>query len=343
MPKVSVIIPSYNHAPFVTEAIQSVLNQTEKDLELIVVDDGSTDETRSILSRISDARLRIIFQEHQGAHVALNRGLEEARGDYLAILNSDDVYYPQRVEQLTKILEDRRDLGVVGSFIEVIDHKGRPIGIKHGYRDLEPWILPHPERSFRAGDDQRGALITENFFATTSNFLFKRELYERIGGFRELRYAHDWDFLLRAGLVSRVEIYPEVLLQYRVHSKNTIRQDKAGMIFEICWCLAVHLPLHINDVLWFEAAPLCRRVEQLLYSIYTFECEQVLIVMLLQRLYENIPQALELLKPGNSVREKYLKFIREQLSQQEHSKAISIRKLANNMIKFLREQGTCLL
>ncbi|MEM4721302.1 MAG: glycosyltransferase [Candidatus Methanomethylicaceae archaeon] len=336
MPRVSVIIPSYNHAPFITEAIQSVLNQTEKDLELIVVDDGSIDETRSILSGISDARLRIIFQEHQGAHAALNRGLEEAQGDYLAILNSDDIYYPQRLEQLTKILASRRDLGLVGSFIEVIDHKGRTMGIKHGYKDLEPWVLPYPERSFRAGDDQRGALVTENFFATTSNFLFKRELYEQIGGFRELRYAHDWDFLLRASLVSWVEVCPEVLLKYRVHSKNTIREDKAGMIFEICWCLAVHLPLHINDVLWFEAMPLYRRVEQLLYSIYTFGCEQVLIVMLLQRLHENIPQALELLKPGDSIRERYLNFIREQLSRQEQSKTNLTRKLVNNIIKILR-------
>ncbi|MEM3434200.1 MAG: glycosyltransferase [Candidatus Methanomethyliaceae archaeon] len=338
MPRVSVIIPSYNHAHFISEAIQSVLNQTEKDLELIVVDDGSTDESWSILNRISDTRFRAIFQEHQGAHAALNRGLQEAQGVYLAILNSDDAYYPQRLKLLAQVLESRRDLGLIGSFIEVIDSRGQTLGVKHGYKDLEPWILSHPDRGFRFSDDQRGALLTENFFATTSNFVFKRGLYEQIGGFRELRYAHDWDFLLRASLVSLVEVFPEVLLRYRVHSKNTIRQDMVGMVFEICWCLAVHLPFHVDDILWFGKAPLYQRVEQLLYSIYTFGCQEVLIVMLLQRLWENPSQALELLKPGNLVREKYLNFIRERLSQnerKERSKKISLRQMANEVIRIL--------
>jgi len=314
MPKVSVIIPSYNHAIFVKKAIQSVLNQTERDLELIIVDDGSTDGTRSILDEIEDPRCRVILQEHQGAHVALNRGLMEAKGSYLAILNSDDMYYPQRIERLVNFLENNRDVGLVGSYIEVIDAKERTLGIKHGYRDLEPWPLPYRDRSFRAGSDWRGALLTENFFATTSNFVFRYELYEQIGGFNPLRYAHDWDFLLRASAVSAIAILPEVLLRYRVHSKNTIRQDKPSMIFEICWCLAVHLPNHINDAKWFEQEPLDRRIEQLLYSIYTFDCEQVLAVMLLQRLHENLSQALEMLQPNNPVRAKYLKFIQERLA-----------------------------
>jgi glycosyltransferase involved in cell wall biosynthesis len=313
MPKVSVIIPSYNHASFVEKAIQSVLNQTERDLELIIVDDGSTDGTHSILAKFSDPRYRVILQDHQGAHAALNRGLMEAKGSYLAILNSDDLYYPQRIERLVNFLESNRNVGLVGSYIEVIDAKGRTLGIKHGCQDLEPWPLPYRDRSFRFSSDLRGALLTENFFATTSNFVFRYELYEKIGGFIPLRYAHDWDFLLRASAVSAIAIVPEVLLRYRVHSKNTIRQDKASMIFEICWCLAVHLPNHINDAKWFGKETLARRVEQLLYSIYTFGCEQVLTVMLLQRLHENQQQALEMLEPDNPIREKYLTFIRERL------------------------------
>jgi glycosyltransferase involved in cell wall biosynthesis len=314
MPKVSVIIPSYNHASFVEKAIQSVLNQTERDLELIIVDDGSTDGTHSILAKFSDPRYRVILQDHQGAHAALNRGLIEAKGAYLAILNSDDMYYPQRIERLVDFLENNWDVGLVGSYIEVIDAKERTLGIKHGCQDLEPWPLPYRDRSFRSSSDLRGALLTENFFATTSNFVFRYELYEKIGGFIPLRYAHDWDFLLRASAVSAVAIVPEVLLRYRVHSKNTIRQDRAGMIFEICWCLAVHLPNHINDAKWFAQEPLDRRVEQLLYSVYTFDCEQVLAVMLLQRLYENLSQALEMLQPDNPVRGKYLTFIQERLA-----------------------------
>jgi len=333
MPKISVIIPSYNHASYISEAIQSVLNQTERDLELIIVDDGSTDGTYFILAEINDPRCRVILQDHQGAHAALNRGLVEAQGSYLAILNSDDVYYPQRIKHLVNFLESNKNVGLVGSYIEVIDARNRTLGIKHGYWDLEPWPLSHHERSFRSTDDWRGVLLTENFFATTSNFVFRRSLYEQIGGFRPLRYTHDWDFLLRASAVSDVAIVPEVLLRYRVHNKNTIRQDKIGMIFEICWCLAVHLPNHINDADWFGKEHLARRIEQLLYSIYTFGCEQVLIVMLLQRLYENQLHALEMLQLDNPIREKYLRFIQEHLATCENRGGSSIERTIRNIIK----------
>ena len=106
MPKISVIIPSYNHAAYIGEAVHSVLTQSEGDLDLIVVDDGSTDSSLKVLERFTDHRLRVIAQTNQGAHAAINRGLQAASGNYLAILNSDDVYHPQRLEKLTGLLKN---------------------------------------------------------------------------------------------------------------------------------------------------------------------------------------------------------------------------------------------
>src|SRR5262245_14530597 len=153
MPELSVVIPSYNHASYIQHAVQSVLDQTYSDFELIVVDDGSTDETLSALSRFSDPRLRVLTQQNQGAHAALNRGLAAAGGRYLAILNSDDMVHPQRFETMVPILRANPRLGLVASHVEVMDREGRTLGVKHGYRDLEPWLLGTPERSFRATDD----------------------------------------------------------------------------------------------------------------------------------------------------------------------------------------------
>jgi glycosyltransferase involved in cell wall biosynthesis len=318
MPKVSVVIPSYNHASYVADAVTSVLNQSEPDLELIVVDDGSSDNTIEILQAVPDPRLRVISQSNQGAHAAINRGLREAAGKYLAILNSDDAYHPNRLEKALAILDTDPDAGLIGSYIEIVDSQNRTLGIKHGYHDCSPWLLQSPQRSFRAGQDLRAALLTENYWSTTSNFVFRRTTYDRAGEFRPLQYAHDWDFALRMARLTRLVILPEPLVRYRVHESNTIRTNPPAMIFEICWCLAVHLPQHICDP-WFAEAPLETRADQLLHSMYTFGMERVLALLLLQRLADNPAIAISLLEPGNAVRELCIEWITKELARQAAS------------------------
>jgi len=314
MPKVSVVIPSYNHARYLSEAVDSVLGQSESDLELIVVDDGSTDESLEILYSIEDSRMRVVEQSNQGAHAALNTGLERSSGEFLAILNSDDIYHHQRLEKLVRLLEKDADVSLAGSYIQVIDAEGRPLGLKQGHKSLEPWPLEAPERSFRGGDDLRAALLTENYWATTSNCVFARKWYESVGGFRALRYAHDWDFFLRMAEKGRLALHPEALLQYRVHDRNTIREDLAAMIFEICWCLAVNMPGHLREA-WFAQAPSELRTDQLLHSIYTFGFDRVLSVMLLDGLAQKRELAEELLKPNDPRRRRYLEYIQTHLPE----------------------------
>jgi glycosyltransferase involved in cell wall biosynthesis len=316
MPEVSVVIPSYNHAAFIAEAVESVLRQTHRDLELIVVDDGSSDNSLEVLAGFSDSRMVVFSQANQGAHAAINRGLREARGDYLAILNSDDAFHPERLEKILQALKTQPRAGLAGSYIQIVDSQGNSLGVKHGYLDCPPWLLEHPERSSRAGDDLHAALLTENFWSTTSNYVFPRQLYQQVGEFLPLRYAHDWDFALRLAHLAPSILLPEPLVRYRVHASNTIRENQVAMIFEICWILAVHLPRNaaLSDV--HDREVLAGRIDQLLNSIYVFGMERLLSLMLLQRLDQNPDQALELLEPGNPARLRYLAFIDEQLASE---------------------------
>jgi glycosyltransferase involved in cell wall biosynthesis len=310
MVEVSVVIPSYNHEKYILEAIQSVLNQSHKDIELIVVDDGSTDNSPSLLSEIKHDRLKIVFQKNQGAHAAINLGLSLANGKYLAILNSDDIYHPQRIEKALEILQKNHQVGLVSSYLEIINAEGMHLDVKQGYYTCSPWALDKPEKSFRSLNILKLALLTENYLASTSNFVFPRIIYEKIGGFNPLRYTHDWDFALRVAREAEIHLIKQPLLKYRVHERNTIREDKTTMIFEICWTLAVNLPsFFINQSLWvsnFDFHP----IEVFINSLYTFGCGDILSVMLLQRLHENRTYALGLLNPQNPDRLVYLEAIR---------------------------------
>jgi glycosyltransferase involved in cell wall biosynthesis len=300
-----------------------VLNQEwetpKPELELIVIDDGSQDESLQILAGIRDSRLRVIAQENQGAHAAINRGLNEAKGDILAILNSDDEYHPQRLQKILAALQaashvrPQDHLGLAASYIELIDAEGFTLGIKRGYLDQVPWNLGVPERSFRLGNDLNAALLVENYLGTSSNFVFTRTAYWAAGEFRPLRYMHDWDFALRLARLAPVSLLPEPLLRYRFHPQNTIRQDQAAMIFELCWILAVHLPVAAGPGQTYEAIFL----DRLLYSIYTYECDRVLAVMLAQELHAHGARALALLEPRNPERLVYLEYIQNQLSKPE--------------------------
>lgn len=314
MPEISVIIPSYNHAAYIGHAVESVFSQSHTDFELIVVDDGSTDNSLEVLSGFNDPRLRVLTQPNQGAHAAINRGLRAATGEYLAILNSDDLYHPLRLEKTLAVFKADRKVGLVGSYIDIMDQDGKSLGIKHGYTDSSPWLLESPERSFRAGNDLRKALLTENYWSTTSNFVFPRRWFDVVGEFRPLRFTHDWDFALRTAKVARIVLLPEILIRYRIHATNTIRNNRATMIFEICWCLAVHLPQHLSDPAFVDLS-VAPAVDGLLHSIYTFGLERVLSVMLLQRLAENQQLALDMLDPGNPVRANYLAFIQHELAK----------------------------
>lgn len=239
MKRATVVIPSFNHARFLPKAVESVLRQEGVGLELVVVDDGSSDGSLDYLRTVRDARFRLVEQRNAGAHAAINRGLQLAQGDVLAILNSDDVFHPRRIAACMHALEER-GCDLVATWLEVIDDAGQVLGVKEGWHNMLPW--PVPEDAAVPGlDSFEGHLMLSNFVSTTSNMVFTRRLYERIGGMRNLRFAHDWDFTLRAAAEFRCFLLEHPLLQYRLHGSNTISSNRGWMLFEICWVFATAL------------------------------------------------------------------------------------------------------
>jgi len=237
---VSVIIPSYNHEKYIIKAVTSVLEQSYKEIELIVIDDGSKDNSVNMLKEIQDSRFKLIVQDNQGAHVAINRGLELAKGEMLTILNSDDIYHPMRIEKILKYLKNE-DVDFVSTWIEVIDSEDNLLGIKKGWNNMEPWSIENPDFSYKVTNNFNLNLLMWNFVSTTSNIVMKRSLYEKVGKMRNLRFVHDWDFLLRASSIGNPFLLQEPLLKYRIHNTNTISTNRKWMLFEICWVIAANI------------------------------------------------------------------------------------------------------
>jgi glycosyltransferase involved in cell wall biosynthesis len=247
LPSVSVVIPSYNHERFVAAAVESVLASEGVDqLEVVVVDDGSTDASRERLAAFrGDRRVRVVEQANEGAHAALNRGLELARGELLFILNSDDLFDRQRIAVLAERLAAAPDAALAASWIEVIDSDGRPLGVKRAWYTLPPWPAPSAGPLLSELGDPRLALLETNWIATTSNLAFRSTLVREHGlSFASLRYAHDWDFALAACHIGDIALVEEPLLRYRAHGANTIgegaAEGRSAMQFEIMWVVARH-------------------------------------------------------------------------------------------------------
>jgi glycosyltransferase involved in cell wall biosynthesis len=218
-PLVSVIVPSYNHAGFIRQAIYSVANQTYRNVELIVIDDGSRDHSPSVISDtlegLAAIKAQLFVQDNKGAHDAINRGILLARGEYIAILNSDDFYYPCRMEKL--VGKARRDgCEFVFSKVDFVSsnnllerHRG-----KSAYIQAYEASKHLPSLGF--------ALMGYNLAVTTSNCFMKKSLVDRVGLFHDYIIVHDWDYLLRVLLESEPCLLDESLLAYRVHEHNTL-------------------------------------------------------------------------------------------------------------------------
>ena len=230
-PRVSVVIPSYNHARFIGEAIDSVLAQTMPSLELIVIDDGSRDDSVNVATAkaAEDDRVRVIRQENAGSHAAINRGLRKARGEWLAILNSDDVWEPERLEQMLRHAE-QRDAQFLFSDVSLIDAGGQSITDPGHWWNFSVQRLRERVRT----EGVETGLLYGNLTVSTSNFLFRRELLTSVGRFRRFRYNLDWDYALRCldteGV--RVDFVDTPLMRYRLHGDNAILSGMPGAAVE---------------------------------------------------------------------------------------------------------------
>ena len=212
MPKVSVIIPTYNNARFLAEGIDSVLNQTYKDIEVIVVDDGSTDETSDIARQYGD-KVKYIRQENKGHAIARNVGLKASTGEYCAFLDADDVWYPEKTELQVRILDQEPQVGIVHCDQVNIDSKGVSLGkFVRNKRYLDGEIFKY--------------LLLRKGHIGTSTALFRRKCFEQLGMLDETMREYgseDREFWLRISKNYLIRYMEDALVNYRVLDNSLSR------------------------------------------------------------------------------------------------------------------------
>ena len=205
--KVSVIIPNYNYAQFVGEAIESVLNQTYKDIEVVVVNNGSTDNSMEVLERYSK-KIRLINQENLGQSGARTTGLEKATGDYIAFLDADDKWAPQKIEKQMLLFTPNVELVYCG--INLFSENSQTV--------ISTEIPTFRGSCSDAFIEYPGVSIV---LSGESTSIFTRLLLNKVGGFDpELNSAAGWDFFRRCSKFSEFDFVPEPLINYRLHSSN---------------------------------------------------------------------------------------------------------------------------
>lgn len=208
-PKVSVIIPAYNCEQFIGETLDSVLNQNYQDFELIVVDDGSRDGTANAISRYK-GRLTYIRKKNEGTSAARNTGIAAAQGEYVAFIDHDDTWLPEKLQEQVTLLNHNKEIHLVFSDAYVIDEKGRR------NRSLFEICPPHSGMVFKE-------LLKDNFIPVITAMV-KKEVFKEIGLFNpEYRIAEDWDFFLRVSERYPLAFINRPLAEYRIHSGSFSR------------------------------------------------------------------------------------------------------------------------
>lgn len=203
MPTISVILPTYNATPYVDTAVESVLKQTFEDFELLVVDDGSTDGTVEMIEGFEDDRIEIIHRDGKGITEALNRGLAEADGTFVARQDGDDFSHPERFETQVGFLKTNPNVGLVGTATEIIDESGATVDRRQ--------VLEAPSI-----DD----LLKQNHYIHGS-VMMRRDAVEAVGRYdKTFEYTEDYDLWLRIAAQYDVRNVDEFLYRLRLLSES---------------------------------------------------------------------------------------------------------------------------
>lgn len=219
MPKVSVIIPTYNREDYISETIQSVLDQTHKDFEVIVIDDGSTDNTKEKLAPFLK-NIKLLEQNNSERAVARNNGIKNSSGKYIAFLDSDDIWTPNKLEKQIDILDSKKDIILAYGQCERINEKGKKI--KTAKRQREGYNGNVFEK-----------LLYRNFVVSATSVI-RRDYFEKTKGF-ETKYVpyEDWEFWIRYSLLGDFYFVNEPLGFYRIHSAQSVKLASAEKIEKV--------------------------------------------------------------------------------------------------------------
>lgn len=224
-PTVSVMMPVFNAETYLAEAVESVLTQTFVDFEFLIIDDGSTDRSKSILQDYAerDSRIRLTNQANTGYVVALSRMIDQAQGTFLARMDADDICHRERFQRQVAVLETHDNIGAVGSAVQLIDAQSRFLRLENSASD-------HNEIQQR--------LLRGECPVCHPAVMMRADTLRRVGGYRATyEPAEDRDLWLRIGEVAEVVNLPEPLLQYRLHHNSISqcqREKQVAQLERIC-------------------------------------------------------------------------------------------------------------
>jgi glycosyltransferase involved in cell wall biosynthesis len=215
----------YNGLPYLSEAVDSVLSQTFEDFEFIIIDDGSTDGSTDVLRQYarSDDRICLVEQENRGLTPSLNRGIDRARGTYIARMDADDVCLPARFALQVDYLNRHPECVVVGGEPKMIDAEGKPLEKSDPLYDA--FDLDNMDYRYDHEEvDQR--LLTGGWHLTHPTVMMRRSAVEDVGGYDErFKTAQDRDLFLRLAEAGKVVNLPKQILQYRCHPSQISRRS----------------------------------------------------------------------------------------------------------------------
>lgn len=228
---VSIILPNYNHGDFLESAIQSVLTQDYINLELIVVDDGSTDHSIEILKKYADQpKFRVIFSKHLGISGALNIGFANAKGSFLSWTSADNLMSSNAVSFLVKALRDNPECGMVHSDYQIIDENSEVISNSNFRKYDQDKYNPSIIRTSRT--KQLEYYIPDNYIGPF--FLYRREVYDCVGDYRVLLGFEDYDYWIRISRISTILHIPSdgSLYSYRLHPNTLTASSKENRTYK---------------------------------------------------------------------------------------------------------------
>jgi glycosyltransferase involved in cell wall biosynthesis len=219
MPNVSIVIPTYNRAAYILEAIESILSQTYRDYEIIVVDDGSTDKTREVLEPLVEAgEIRYVYQENRSKSAARNHGIRLAGGKYIAFLDSDDLFAPDKLEKQVRFLDENPEIAFVHSWYSKFDDGGNHLGTRDTSR-FSGWVYPE-------------ILLTWSVLMAVPCMMVRAEVLEAVGGFDENQFwGEDLDIWRRITMRYPIDLVPEPLTRVRVHPGNLSKSEAKPLIW----------------------------------------------------------------------------------------------------------------
>lgn len=262
MPKISVIIPAYNAMNYLPDTLDNLLKQTYNDFEIIIVNDGSSDSIEQWFSQLQDRRVKLISQENQGAGLARNTGIINAKGEYLAFLDADDIWESTKLEKQLRILEENPEVGLVYTWVEYISETGQSTGriVKH-----------------QAEGNVWEKLIKCNLVECGSVAMVRRSCFDDVGIFdRNLSsFVEDWDMWLRIASRFPFKVAKEVLVYYRQHpnggSKNwPSMEENYKIVIEKAFSSAPNKLEHLKNKS-YTSAYLCLAWKPLQSSIQDYK------------------------------------------------------------------------